>query len=49
MNKKTNISKNFCNHKSQPGVKCTLFYWAITRQQIELQSCSNPLWMGKDL
>jgi len=22
---------------------------ANTRQQIELESCSNPLWIGKDL
>jgi len=22
---------------------------AITRQRIELESCSNPFWMGKNL
>jgi len=31
------------------GFKTPLFYMAITRQQIELESCSNPLRIGKDL
>jgi len=26
-----------------------MFYMAITRQQLELESCSNLLWMGKVL
>jgi len=29
--------------------KTPLFYMANSRKLIELESCSNPLWIGKDL
>jgi len=41
MSQKTKL-KNFCTHKPYLGWITPIFYMAITRQQLELQSCSNP-------
>jgi len=49
MAKKTKIGENFYTHKPQFGLEHTPFLNAITRHRIELENCSNPLWMGKDL
>jgi len=49
MAKKTKIGENFYTHKPQFGLEHTPFLNAITRHRIELENCSNPHWMGKDL
>jgi len=49
MDKNTKIGEHFCTHKPQRGWNTPLFYMANTRQRIDLQSCSNPLCIRKDL
>jgi len=34
---------------SKLGWNTHLLYMDNTRERIELESCSNPLWIGKDL
>jgi len=49
MAKKTKLVKISAPTNPYLGWNTRLFWLAITRQRIELESCSNPLWMGKDL
>jgi len=42
MDQKPKLGKNFGTHKPYPGWIAPIFYMAITRQQLELESCSNP-------
>jgi len=48
MDKKTKIGKNFSTHKPNLG-RNTLLYMDNTHQRMELESCSTPLWIWKDL
>jgi len=49
MDKTPKISENFSTHKPWSVVENPPFYMANSRQRIELESCSNPLWIGKSL
>jgi len=49
MDKQTKIGEHFCTHKPTLGWNTPFLYMDNTRQRIELESCSNPLWIGKDL
>ena len=49
MDKKQKLVKISAPTNPNVGCKTTLFCMAINPQQIELESCSNPFWMGEDL
>jgi len=49
MDKKTKLVKISAPTNPNLGWNTSHFYMANTRQQIKLESCSNPLWIGKDL
>jgi len=49
MDKKTNIGENFCTHKPQCGVEDIPFLYGQHSPADRLESCSNLLWIGKDL
>jgi len=49
MDKKHKLVKISAPTNPNLGCNTPFFYMANTRQRIELESCSNPLWIGKDL
>jgi len=49
MDKKQKLVKISAPTNSNLGWNIPLLYMDNTCQQIELESCSNPLWIGKDL
>jgi len=49
MNKKQKLVKISAPTNPSVAWKTPILYMANTRQRIELESCSNPLWIGKHL